>query len=230
MTDTAFEPVRVARRTAETDFAIRVAPRTAAGGLVELPNRLLGHFVDHFARGAGLSVAVERTAWPQSWEFDHVLCEDMGQLTGRAVAAIAEERTARCGIPGRATAASAMDDAASTVRVTFESRPRCAWSVPRRVDIDGYVDSWYTEGGAAGGVCYGTNLRQFLDGFAYGSGATVAIEVASGGNLHHLYETVFRNLGDAVGAALGTAQRLPGEGSGLAGPPVYDVSRDEVRK
>lgn len=224
MSEALFTALRVGRRTAETDFAIRVAPRTAAGGLVDLPNRLLGHFVDHFARGAGLAIAVERTGWPSSWEFDHVLCEDLGQLIGRAVAAVAEERTARCGIPGRGSAASAMDDAASAVRLGLESRPRCTWSVPRRAEIDGYVDGWYTSGGGAG-VCYGTNLRQFLDGFAYGSGATLAIEVTAAGNLHHLYETIFRNLGDAIGTALGTAGRLPGEGGGLAGPPEYTVTR-----
>jgi imidazoleglycerol-phosphate dehydratase len=227
MTDVSFTRVRVSRRTAETDFAIRVAPRTAGAPLVELPNRLLAHFLDHFARGAGVQIAVERADWPQSWEFDHVLCEDLGQLTGKAIAAIAGERTERAGIIGRASAASAMDDAASTVRVTFESRPRCAWTVPRRTGVDGFVDSWYTSGGACGGVCYGTNLRQFLDGFAYGSGATLVIEVSRAGNLHHLYETVFRNLGDAVGAALGTATRLPGEGSGLAGTPAFDVQRSE---
>jgi imidazoleglycerol phosphate dehydratase HisB len=225
MADTTFSAVRVARRTAETDFAIRVTPRPAAAPLVELPNRVLAHFVDHLSRGAGVQIAVERAAWPQSWEFDHVLCEDTGQLIGRAFAAIAEERTAASGIMGRAVAASAMDDSASAVRLAFESRPRCTWCIPRRVDIDGFVDSWYSRDGAPGGVCYGTNLRQFLDGFAYGSGATLVVEISAGGNLHHLYETIFRNLGDTLGAALGTARRLPGEGSGLAGAPVYDVSR-----
>jgi len=226
MTDSSFTPVRVSRRTTETDFAIRVAPRAAGSPPIELPNRLLAHFLDHFSRGAGVQIAVERADWPRSWEFDHVLCEDMGQLVGRAVAAIADERTVRGGIAGRASASGAMDDAASSVRLTFESRPRCSWTAPRRTDLDGFVDNWYTAGGAWGGAAYGTNLRQFLDGWSYGSGATVAIEVTAAGNLHHLYETVFRNLGDAVGAALGTARRLPGDGSGLAGAPVYDITRN----
>jgi imidazoleglycerol phosphate dehydratase HisB len=93
------------------------------------------------------------------------------------------------------------------------------------------VDSWYGPDGGPAGVCHGTNLRQFLDGFAYGSGATIVIAVrgltgAEVVNLHHLYETIFRNLGDAVGAALGIANRAPGEGSGLAGTPQYRIVRD----
>lgn len=225
MANNPFTPVRVARGTAETDFAIRVTPRAAGAPLVELPNRILAHFIDHFARGAGLNIVVERLQWPRSWEFDHVLCEDMGQLVGRAVAAIAEERTATDGIPGRGHAASAMDDAASNVSIGFESRPRCTWTVPRRVDIDGFVDSWFNAHGEVGGAGYGANLRQFLDGFAYGSGTTILVEIRGAGNLHHLYETVFRNLGDAVGAALATGGRFPGEGGGLAGAPRYDVTR-----
>jgi len=223
MSSKSFTSLSVRRKTAETDFAIDVAPRTASSGLLALPNRLLAHFVDHFTRGAGWQVTVAKTEWPQSWEFDHVLCEDFGQLLGRAAAAIAEERSANSGILGRTTANSVMDDAASAVSVGFESRPRCSWTAPRRCDLDGFVDSWYA--GDSVGVCYGTNLKQFLDGFAYGGGATVSIEVRSAGNLHHVYETIFRNLGDAVGTALGTSVRVPGDGSGLAGAPQYEIEK-----
>jgi imidazoleglycerol phosphate dehydratase HisB len=231
METTPFKPFRVTRTTGETEFAIDVAPYRTGAALLELPNRMLAHLLDHFVRGAGMGIAVERTEWPRSWEFDHVLCEDLGQLVGRAVAAIAEERTASAGILGRATAESAMDDAASRVSLTLEARPRCHWDIPRRVRLDGYVDSWYGPDGGPAGVCHGTNLRQFLDGFAYGSGATIVIAVrgltgAEVVNLHHLYETIFRNLGDAVGAALGIANRAPGEGSGLAGTPQYRIVRD----
>ena len=68
-------------------------------------------------------------------------------------------------------------------------------------------------------------LRQFIDGFALGSGASVSIVVRRSGNLHHLYETLFRALGDAVGQALGTgSRRLSDDTSGLARRCVYTVS------
>jgi imidazoleglycerol-phosphate dehydratase len=221
-----FTPVRVRRATSETDFVVRMSPRIASGALIDLPNRVLAHFLDHFSKASGIGIEFESASWPRSWEFDHVLCEDVGQLAGRAVAAIAVERITSGGVSGRAAASSPMDECATIVALTFESRPRCEWRVPRWVDINGYVDSWYGPDGAQAGTCFGTNLRQFFDGFAYGSGASVWIDVRAGGNLHHLYETVFRNLGDAVGAALGTATRLAGESSGLAGAPRYDVTRD----
>ena len=121
MADSPFTAVRVARRTVETDFAIRVAPRTVGAPQVELPNRILAHFLDHLSRGAGVQIAVERAAWPQSWEFDHVLCADMGQLIGPAFAAIAVERTAACGIAGRAVAGLVW--IGSTRTVTQPTRP-----------------------------------------------------------------------------------------------------------
>jgi hypothetical protein len=99
METTPFKPFRVTRTTGETEFAIDVAPHRTGTALLELPNRMLAHLLDHFVRGAGMGITVARTEWPRSWEFDHVLCEDVGQLVGRAVAAIAEERTASAGIP-----------------------------------------------------------------------------------------------------------------------------------
>lgn len=220
---TSFRAIRVRRRTAETDFEVQLAPRAGATPSLPIPNRLLSHFVDHFAKASGIALELREARWPRSWEFDHVLCEDMGQLIGHGVAAIAAERVAAAGIPGRATAAATMDGSMSQLTLSLESRPRCHWSVVSGVDIDGFVDSWYGQDGSVTGSAYGTNLRQFFDGFAYGSGASLRIEVVTGGNLHHVYETVFRALGDATAAALGLGGRVAGESSGLAGPPRYEV-------
>jgi imidazoleglycerol-phosphate dehydratase len=218
-----FTPVEVSRRTAETEFSLTLSPRTGDVDSLNISNRLLSHFLDHFSRGSGIVAAMAETDWPGSWQFDHVLCEDLGQLFGAGVAAIARERTASVGMAGRASASGVMDDASTSVQMSLESRPRCTWNVEPGIDIDGFVDSWYNPDGVQAGQCFGTNLRQFLDGFVLGSGATVAIAVQAGTNLHHVYEVIFRALGDAVGAALGTAVRLPGDGSGLAGAPRYET-------
>lgn len=227
MTAAAFRPLQVRRTTAETDFAVRLAPRTASGGLLDLPNKLLAHFVEHFAKAAGVAVEVQAARWPRSWEFDHVLCEDFGQLLGHGLGAVHTARRAAEGVPGRAFASATMDDAAATVTLSFESRPRCVWRLPRRAEIDGFVDAWYGPEGGPGGAAYGTNLRQFFDGFAYGSGAALVLEVTAAGNLHHLYEVLFRALGDAVGEALALRRPLPGDGSGLAGMPRYEVREEQ---
>ena len=53
---------------------------------------------------------------------------------------------------------------------------------------------------------------------------TLHVTVDATANLHHLYEAVFRALGDAVRHALGLGDgfgRLPGESSGFAGAPTY---------
>jgi imidazoleglycerol phosphate dehydratase HisB len=223
-TDPDFTPVRVRRRTAETDFEIVLSPRTASKPSLDLPNRLLSHFLDHFSKAAGIAIELSEARWPSSWEFDHVLCEDLGQLVGRGVKAIAWDRTSRYGTPGRAAASSIMDDAESSVSIAFESRARCDWRIPPTAQIDGFADVWYGAGGTQAGAAFGTNLRQFFDGFAQGGAISLCIEIIAAGNLHHAYETVFRNLGDAVALALGTERRLPGESSGLAGVPLYEVT------
>ena len=79
-----FDPIRVERRTRETVFAISLGPRRDAGNLVRLPNQLLGHFLDHFLKACGLSLEIADMSWPGSWKFDHVLCEDVGQLVAES--------------------------------------------------------------------------------------------------------------------------------------------------
>ena len=89
---------------------------------------------------------------------------------------------------------------------------------------DGFVDAWYNDSGIMTGWASGTNLRQFFEGFTIGAGATLAIVIRKGGNLHHVYEAAFRALGDAIGTSIGTgASRIPGDTSGLAGTPRYVV-------
>jgi imidazoleglycerol phosphate dehydratase HisB len=148
----------------------------------------------------------------------------MGQLVGRGIAAIHNERANVSGVPGRANATVCMDEALTECVISFEGRPRCEWSVPDGTDIDGFVDAWYGENNRVEGWATGTNLRQFLDGFAVGSKSTISISIRQAGNLHHLYEAVFRALGDAVNGALGNvAPRIKGDTSGLAGPADYTV-------
>jgi imidazoleglycerol phosphate dehydratase HisB len=223
-----FDPIRVTRTTAETRFEVILEPRNEPMSSLPISNRLLSHFIDHFALGSGVNVRVCETDWPGSWRFDHVLCEDLGQLIGRGLAAIHDRRANRTGVRGRARSVCCMDDAEAEIAISFEQRPRADWTIPDRTDIDGFVDAWYDEDGRVEGQAYGTNLRQFIDGFVLGAGATVSVVIRRSGNLHHLYEVVFRALGDAVGDALGTAvSRLPGDTSGLARACEYKVRTEE---
>lgn len=220
-----FSPFRILRRTRETEFALLLGPRVDAKPELILPNRIISHFIGHFSKAAGIQPEIIQTDWPGSWAFDHVLCEDLGQLFGRGIAVILARRSAASGVPGRAHVGGVMDDALVDLTLSFEGRPGPSWSVPEALVIDGFVDSWYDAAGITGGSAHGTNLRQFIDGFALGSGATIHVSVRRAGNLHHLYEAVFRALGDAVRIALDLqGGRLPGDSSGLAGTADYEVS------
>ena len=97
---TMFTPVRVTRTTAETEFEATLEPRLEVMEPLPIPNRLLSHFLDHFAQASAVNVRLAGADWPGSWRFDHVLCEDLGQLVGRGVAEIHDRRAARDGVPG----------------------------------------------------------------------------------------------------------------------------------
>lgn len=220
----SFEPFRIVRRTGETVFAITVRPREGRAAELRLPNRILAHFLDHLARSTGVQIVPNSLAWPGSWGFDHVLCEDLGQLAGRAYRELHDRLAAARGVPGRGSARGCMDDADVEIVLGIEDRPAVAWSIVGGADIDGFVDAWF-DGDTPAGHATGTNLRQFIDGFARGAGMTLRVDVRAAGNLHHLWEAVFRTLGDAVARALGldASMRRPGDTSGLAGAPRYEI-------
>jgi imidazoleglycerol phosphate dehydratase HisB len=122
-----------------------------------------------------------------------------------------------------------MDDCRAALTLSFEGRGLTDWQIEAGTgDVDGFVDAWYADDGRQAGWASGTNLRQFFDGFAYGSGATVHIEGTRVGNLHHFYEALFRALGDAIRSALDLpGGSLAGDSSGLAGESRYEVRREE---
>lgn len=223
-----FKPIRVRRETRETTLSFVFSPRRAAGKMVELPNRLLGHFLDHLLKACGVSLDISEVAWPGSCRFDHVLCEDVGQIVGCGFAAIHDQRAAACGIAGRGSAKVCMDESMAECVVSFEGRPRCEWINASGDSIDGFVDAWFDESGVMSGWSAGTNLRQFFDGFAIGARCTLSIEARGVGNLHHFFEAVFRATGDATAIALGIGERLLEDTSGFAGVANYTVETLEA--
>jgi imidazoleglycerol phosphate dehydratase HisB len=227
---TTIPTLKIRRTTGETAFEFTLGPRTRAWSLLPLPNRILSHFLDHLGKSLGVQFTLTAADWPGSWAFDHVLCEDLGQLVGHGLAELARRRARATGIAGRGQATVCLDDAMLTVVCSLEGRTRVDWSLPNGVSIDGFVDSWY-DGDKTAGAAYGTNLRQFVDGFALGAGATVRLVIEQCGNLHHCYEALFRGLGDAMRAALDLdAGRLPGDSSGFAGDADYAVQDDEAHR
>ncbi len=202
-------------------------PRVKPATSLPIANQVLSHFIDHFSRSAGISIGLVETNWPGSWSFDHVLCEDLGQLIGHGVKAIHDQLAVKYGATGRGQTTCCMDDALVEIVQSMENRPCVNWLLPKRVNIDDFVDSWFTGSAGTQGIAYGTNLRQFVDGFSYGSGASITATIRRAGNLHHLYETLFRALGDVTAQSLGITQttRLPGESSGIAGEVKYNVEK-----
>ncbi|MGB0714548.1 MAG: hypothetical protein ACPGXK_01640 [Phycisphaerae bacterium] len=220
------EPVRVLRQTGETSFGLTLAPRDTRGQMVSLPNKLLGHFLDHLLKACRLSLTFDTVDWPGSWMFDHVLCEDVGQAVGKALGEVHDQLAASRGVPGRASTQACMDDAAVGCVLSFEGRARCSWTLPDGTDVGGFVDSWFGDSESPGGVAYGTNLQQFFDGLCYGAPLTLDLRVDRVGNLHHVYECLFRATGDAIATALNLDVRIPpvpGDTSGFAGIPQYII-------
>ncbi|MEG1442250.1 MAG: hypothetical protein RSC29_06260, partial [Oscillospiraceae bacterium] len=66
-------------------------------------------------------------------------------------------------------------------------------------------------------------LVTFLDGFAQGARCTLHVDIKKGENGHHIWESVYRAVGIALGQALNVNEQRAGLTSGVAGKVVYET-------
>lgn len=69
-------------------------------------------------------------------------------------------------------------------------------------------------------------LITFLDGFAQGARCTLQVELQKGENGHHIWESVYRAVGIALGQALSVDQDRAGLTSGVAGRVEYEIKAE----
>jgi len=201
-----FDPVTMQRKSRES--LIRAGIR--GGGRdpelkqkIKTPLHFLNHMIEQWAWRSCLNLSVE----VQLSEFvlNHVIAEDAGQCFGEALLAAANQLMKDQGINGHGTATGFIDEAVAHVRLAFEYRSgfyfhRGPVVMPELVEDMQCTDLW-----------------NFLGGIAQGARATLHVDLASGEDPHHIWESVFRGLGEATRQAFSPCPWRIGQTAGVAG-------------
>ncbi len=204
------------RKTAESDIRVTVefGPRRAEpkkGLQTTMP--FLNHMLEHIAaRGEfNLEVSVQLS----DIYLYHVVCEDIGMTLGEVLREYVEARLDE-GVKGYGFSLATIDEALARVVVSFENRAYLNVSSPG-VSIPAQTENTNSE-----------DLKTFLEGFVQGGRCTLHVDVLKGENGHHIWEAVFRALGEALFQALGTRTWRKGITSGVAGPINNRVNIEEA--
>ena len=173
---------------------------------IKTPIMFLNHMIEHIAYNAGFTIEVEMEL--AEIHLSHVVCEDLGQTIGRAIA----EYVKRTGVMGYGDATGMLDEALSIVAIGFEERSRFVRNYD--VSVPAEVEGMSSE-----------DLETFLDGFVQGANCTLHVLLKSGENGHHMFEAIFRAFGRVLANALEVNEsRRKGLTAGVAGEIIWEVN------
>ncbi|WP_139061547.1 histidinol dehydrogenase [Sulfobacillus thermosulfidooxidans] len=186
--------IHVKRRTRESIIELQLSrgPRDEAlKEHVRTGLQFLNHMLETIAWRGQFNLAVTYHAQEaKEYHLMHVIAEDVGLTLGLAFHRMAQEHLFY-GIEGSGFAVGVIDEAESFVAISLEGRPFLQCEYDPSVRQLEHVEDMLT-----------TDLENVLSGFAQGALATLHVMVRRGHDPHHLWESVFRALGEAMNACL----------------------------
>lgn len=176
--------VEVLRRTRETEVSCRVEAGPRRSWRISTGMDFLDHMIEILAFYLGMNIDLEARS---ARSLKHTLAEDSGIALGRAFQLMALRRIEAYGIRGFGFSQGVLDEAASEARISLEGRVGCyirRWPEARRFElVEGVEESF---------------IEAFFHGFSQGMRATIQLELRSGEDPHHLWESAFRAFGAAL--------------------------------
>jgi imidazoleglycerol-phosphate dehydratase len=202
----SFQPVSKTRTSHESRITVCLEGGERKPTLKEeirTPIHFLNHMIEQWAWRACINphVSVDLTGF----RLDHVICEDSGICLGGCLGEVVEQIHDRDSANGSGVAYGIIDEATARVGLSFEYRVgfflrRGGIGVPDKAEDAASAD-----------------LIAFLGGIAQGARATLQIDLLAAEDPHHLWEAVFRGLGEATRVALSPCPWRKGARPGVAG-------------
>ena len=174
---------RIERNTNET--RIKAALTLEGEGRADAATGIgfLDHMLDQLARHALLDLEV-RVSGDLHVDTHHTV-EDTGIAIGQALSRALGERK---GIQRYGSSLLPMDETLTRVALDLSNRPFLVWNVTFTRDKLGDVDTEV--------------FREWFQGFAQHGGVTLHVENLYGGNNHHIVESCYKGLAQALRTAI----------------------------
>lgn len=202
----SFDPVTIQRKSQESIIRTTIRggerdPQLKANIKTSL------HFLNHMIEQWAWRSCLNLSANVQLNEFvlHHVIAEDSGQCFGEALQRVVTQLMMNQGINGNGCAYGFIDEASARVKISFEFRAGFYFN-HGNVQVAESVEDMHS-----------SDLWNFIGGIAQGARATIQIDLLSGEEPHHIWESVFRGLGEATRMALSPCPWRKGTTAGVAG-------------
>ena len=202
--------ITATRRTSESSVKVMIEKGTLWSDYrdhIRTPLPFLNHMIEHIVRRSGLNIDIELNL--PDFQLIHLVTEDVSMTLGKAVGEFV-----RLNKPsGYGFGIGIIDEAKTTAVISFEDR--ALFDFTTDIDYDEMVEGMPSE-----------ELLTFLDGFVQGARCTLHIDLEKGENGHHIWESVYRAVGIALGAAINPDTVKGGATSGVAGEVVYEITAE----
>lgn len=202
--------ITVTRKTTESSIQVTVEKGTLAADYrqkIRTPLPFLNHMIEHIAWRAALNISIDLSL--SDFDLVHLVTEDVSMTLGKAVGEFVR-LNAPCGY---GVGVGIIDEAKAEAVISFEDRSYLGFD--KKISYPEMVEGMPAE-----------ELITFLDGFAQGARCTLQVELQKGENGHHIWESVYRAVGIALGQALSVDQDRAGLTSGVAGRVEYEIKAE----
>ena len=181
----------ITRKTGETDVMVTLDLDGSGKVDVETGVGFFDHMLNAFGRHALVDLTVR--AKGDTWVDDHHTVEDVGIVTGQALARALGDKA---GIARYGSFYLPMDEALAFVTLDISGRAYLVYDGGEMTPVVGSYDTELTE--------------EFLRAFAFNAGITLHAKVLYGRNTHHKIEAIFKALAHALRLAVAKDSRVKG--------------------
>ncbi len=171
---------------------------------IKTPLPFLNHMIEHIVWRSGLNIDIELNL--PDFQLIHLVTEDVSMTLGKAVGEFVKTNKPS----GYGFGIGIIDEAKTTAVISFEDRALLDFT--SEIEYAEQVEGMPAE-----------ELITFLDGFVQGARCTLHIDIEKGENGHHIWESVYRAFGIALGYAINPDNIKGGATSGVAGEVVYEL-------
>lgn len=202
--------ITAVRRTSESSVKVMIEKGALWADYrqhIRTPLAFLNHMIEHVVWRSGLNIDIELDL--PDFQLVHLVTEDVSMTLGKAVGEFV-----RLNKPsGYGFGIGIIDEAKTTAVISFEDRALLDFT--STIEYGEQVEGMPTE-----------ELITFLDGFAQGARCTLHIDIEKGENGHHIWESVYRAFGIALGMAINPDNIKGGATSGVAGEVLYELTAE----
>lgn len=198
------QKVSLTRVTLESRINVVMEDKKKRDYQIQTGSKFFNHMLTGIASRACLNFDITYEATVAE-TLDHVVVEDTGLTLGRAFREMLDARRPQ-GVNERGSYTVAFDEALVTATLAFDGR---AYTFLRG-ETPGMKLEQVED-------ILSTNLKQFFEGFAQGSGCVVQLQFWSGDDSHHTWEAAFKAFGEALRESLAPCPYRAGATIGLKG-------------